>query len=79
MFGGPSFGKALRCQIRSSIELSSFPMKIKDGGTCLVHDNDEAGYQIPCDSRGNSVLAGDSGFNNNGHFTVKGIELFLIE
>ena len=56
-------------------------MNLENGGWCNVKDSeyDHAKYCVETDAQGNSVLTGDGGNNNNGHFTCTGLEVFLIE
>ena len=70
-YRGPSFGSALRVDNL---------MSKKNGGECLVKGNEyDAEYCVETDTRGNSVLTGDGGYNNWGDFTCTGLEVFLIE
>ena len=50
-------------------------------GYCTVKGslNDIAKYCVETDTKGNSVLTGDGGNNNDGDFTCTGLEVFLIE
>jgi len=70
-YRGPSFGSALRVNNL---------MSKKNGGECYVRRHyDDAEYCVETDTRGNSVLTGDGGYNNWGDFTCTGLEVFLIE
>jgi hypothetical protein len=35
-------------------------------------------YKIPADEKGNSVLTGDGGSNNNGYFTCEELEVYQV-
>jgi hypothetical protein len=35
-------------------------------------------YMIPADEKGNSVLTGDGGNNNNGNFTCEELEVYQV-
>ncbi len=70
-WNGPSFNSALTT--RQSGHDNFFGWCVTAGA------DDKAKYNVSCDARGNSLLTGAGGGNDEGKFICTGLEVFLIE